>query len=358
MKSFKKLVTVIAMLTIAFSAIAQNVTIKANQVRLETVLDQITSQTGYSFVHSRPAVNPDQLVTLEVSGVSVEAALQKLFAGTSIVYEIQDKKVYLKEKSHQATATPAKKKVTGVVVDDAGLPVIGAGVVVKGTTRGASTGIDGEFSLEVSPEETLIFSSIGYDTVEILVGQQTELNITMSENSTLLQDVVVVGYGTQKKVNLTGAVSVIEGKDLNSRPVTNTAMALQGADPSLLLTTGNGSIAGDQYSVSIRGAVSLNSGDPLILIDGIEGSLSQVNPNDIESISVLKDASACAVYGAKASAGVILVNTKNGADGVTKISYNGRFSISENTTTTDFMTSSYDYVTLTNEFYNYLRLTG
>ena len=121
MKSFKKLVTVIAMLTIALSALAQNVTIKANQVRLETVLDQITSQTGYTFVHSRPAVNPDQLVTLEVSGVSLEAALQKLFADTSIIYEIQGKKIYLKEKTLQASANPAKKKITGIVVDDSGL---------------------------------------------------------------------------------------------------------------------------------------------------------------------------------------------------------------------------------------------
>ena len=169
---------------------------------------------------------------------------------------------------------------------------------------------------------------------------------------------MVVGYGTQKKVNLTGAVGVVDGKELAMRPVNSAAQALQGADPSLLLTTGNGSVEGNEYSVSIRGSVSLNSGSPLILIDGIEGSLGQVNPNDIESVSVLKDASACAIYGAKASAGVVLVNTKSGSAGKANITYNGRVSISQNTTSTDFITSSYDYVTLCNEFYEYFKGYG
>lgn len=255
----------------------------------------------------------------------------------------------------QQKQTP-QKEIKGTVKDTSGEGLIGATLVVKGTTTGFITDLDGNFVLSgISFPATLVVSYIGYSDVEITVrGNESSLEVVLDDSMIALNEVVVVGYGTQKKVNLTGAVSVIDGKELNARPVTNTAMALQGADPSLLLTTGNGSITGDQYSVAIRGSVSLNSGDPLILIDGIEGSLSQVNPNDIESISVLKDASACAVYGAKASAGVILVNTKGGSEGAAKITYNGRISLSQNTTSTDFMTSSYDYVTLTNEFYNYL----
>ena len=168
----------------------------------------------------------------------------------------------------------------------------------------------------------------------------------------------MVGYGTQKRVNVTGAVSVIDGKDLQQRPVTNAVGALQGADPSLLITTSSGTIESKNYNVSIRGTLSLNSGEPLILVDGVEGSLTQLNPNDIASISVLKDASATAIYGTKGSAGVILITTKSGEEGKLRINYNGRYSISDNTTRTDFMTSSYDYVTLCNEFYTYLKGYG
>lgn len=328
MKALKKLVTVIAMLTIALSAVAQNVTIKANQVRLETVLDQITSQTGYSFVHSRPAVNPDQLVTLEVSGASLEAALQKLFAGTSIVYEIQAKKVYLKEKTLQANATPAKKKITGVVVDDAGLPVIGAGVVIKGTTRGASTGIDGEFSLEASAKETLVFSSIGYDTVEILVGNQTEINVTMRENSMILDDVVVIGYGAVKKRDVSTAISSIKAEDIANHPISDFRQAMVGKMPGVSVMQTGGDPEGSNIMVRVRGIGSATAGnDPLYVIDGVpvEDGLSNLNANDIESMEVLKDASSAAIYGSRGSNGVILITTKKGASDKLKVNYDGYY---------------------------------
>lgn len=198
---------------------------------------------------------------------------------------------------------------------------------------------------------TLVVSYIGFADKEVTVtGTEQEVNIVLNNVQNLLDDVVVVGYGTQKKVNLTGAVAVIDGKDLNNRPVTNAAQALQGADPSLVMSMGNGSVEGNKYSVKIRGQVSLNSGSPLILVDGIESSLSQVNPNDIESVSVLKDASACSIYGATASAGVVLITTKNGKSGELKVNYNGRGGVAFNTTKTDFITTGYDYVNLSNYF--------
>lgn len=177
----------------------------------------------------------------------------------------------------QQKQTP-QKEIKGTVKDTSGEGLIGATLVVKGTTTGFITDLDGNFVLSgISFPATLIVSYIGYSDVEITVrGNESSLEVVLDDSMIALNEVVVVGYGTQKKVNLTGAVSVIDGKELNARPVTNTAMALQGADPSLLLTTGNGSIAGDQYSVAIRGSVSLNSGDPLILIDGIEGSLHRL----------------------------------------------------------------------------------
>ena len=244
--------------------------------------------------------------------------------------------------------------LTGKVTDAGGDVLVGASLVDKATGKYALTDQDGNFVLEgLSYPAVITVSYLGFGDQEFsLTGNEPQpYTLVMENGNTVLDELVVVGYGTQRRVNLTGAVSVIDGKEINSRPVTNTAMALQGADPSLVLTTSSGSIDGTNYSVNIRGKLSLNSGSPLILVDGIEGSLTQVNPNDIESISVLKDASACAIYGAKGSAGVVLITTRSGAEGDAKITYNGRVSLSSNTTSTDFITCGYDYVTLTNEFY-------
>ena len=230
----------------------------------------------------------------------------------------------------------AQSSLRGVVTDTEGEPLIGASVQVAGTSQYALTDNDGAFSIgnvRFPAQVTVSFMGMA-DKVLNLTGTEPMPLAVVLESDNVLDELVVVGYGTQKRVNLTGAVSVIDGKELNARPVTNTAMALQGADPSLVLTTSSGSIDGTNYSVNIRGKLSINSGS-----------------NDIESISVLKDASACAIYGAKASAGVILITTKSGNEGKAKVTYNGRFSISNNTTSTDFITSGYDYVSLTNKFY-------
>ena len=251
--------------------------------------------------------------------------------------------------------------VKGTVTDNTGEPLMGAGIMVKGTSNGTITDLDGNFELKgVTYPVTLVASFIGLSEKEVTLenAASSPCAIVLEEDQNYLNEVVVVGYGTQKKVNVTGAVGVVDGKELAMRPVNSAAQALQGADPSLLLTSGSGGIEGSEYSVTIRGSVSINSGSPLILIDGVEGSLSQVNPNDIESVSVLKDASACAIYGAKASAGVVLINTKNGGSGQAKINYNGRVSLVTNTTSTDFITSGYDHVTLCNEFYEYFKGYG
>ena len=259
------------------------------------------------------------------------------------------------------SASAQKSVVKGTVKDSDGELLMGAGFVVKCTSHVTITDVNGNFELDgVTYPGTLVASFIGMADQEVPLNSAAEspCEIVLGVDKNFLEEVVVVGYGTQKKVNLTGAVGVVDGEELALRPVNSAAQALQGADPSLLLTQKSGGIEGDQYSVSIRGAVSINSGSPLILIDGIEGSLTQVNPNDIESVSVLKDASACAVYGAKASAGVILVNTKNGKPGEAKITYNGRVTLATNTTSTDFIDTAYDHVTLCNEFYQYFKGYG
>ena len=214
--------------------------------------------------------------------------------------------------------------VKGVVKDTSGEPVIGASVKVKGSnTTGTVTSIDGDFSLNgVQKGQTLVITYIGCDPQEIKWTGQT-LDIVLKDNSQSLNEVVVVGYGTQKKVNVTGAVSMVGSELLEDRPVTNASQALQGAVPGLNFSTNsNGGMLDNTMAISIRGTGSIGNGSsdaPLILIDGIEGDINTVNPNDIESVSVLKDAASASIYGTRAAFGVILVTTKSGKSGKVRV---------------------------------------
>ena len=216
---------------------------------------------------------------------------------------------------------------TGVVVDATGMTVIGASVRVKGTQNGAITDLDGKFSLKnVAKGATIEITYIGYQPISVeWTGQP--LNITLQEDSELLDEVVVVGYGTQKKVNVTGAVSMVDSEVFESRPVQNVTQALQGQIPGLSMSVGaSGGELGSDMSISIRGAGTVGVGSsatPLVLIDGMEGDMNAVNPNDIESVSVLKDASASSIYGARGAFGVILITTKSGQAGKTRVNYTG-----------------------------------
>ncbi|MDR1454264.1 MAG: TonB-dependent receptor [Tannerella sp.] len=209
----------------------------------------------------------------------------------------------------------AKSRISGTVVDRTGEAVIGANIVEKGVKmNGTVTDADGKFSLEVAPGATLTVSYIGYVTQEVAVGNRTSLNITLSEDSKALEEVVVVGYGTQRKVNLTGAVAQVTGEVLENRPIVNLSQGLQGVIPNLNVTLNSGA-PGQSTSLNVRGNTSLNGGSPLVLVDNVQMSADLVNPEDIASISVLKDAASAAIYGARAAYGVILITTKNGRKG-------------------------------------------
>lgn len=237
----------------------------------------------------------------------------------------------------------------GNVVDKTGEPVIGANVVIKGTTTGVVTDFDGNFTIDVTTGTILTITYIGYNPMDITVNGQKTLTVTMSENAEALDELVVVGYGTQAKVNLTGAVSTISKEDLVNRPVTNVSSALQGLTPGVTITSGTGQPGNDASTIRVRGVGTLNNANPYILVDGIEtGTFDSIDPNDIESISVLKDAASAAIYGSKAANGVILVTTKRGKKGKTTISYNGNVSFSDVTTLIDRL-SSYDYARLYNQ---------
>ncbi len=223
-----------------------------------------------------------------------------------------------------------KNEITGVVKDASGEPIIGASVVEKGTTNGTITDFDGKFTLSVSSGAVLQISYIGYQTQELNAVAGKSLSVILKEDSEMLDEVVVVGFGTQKKVNLTGSVGIANAEELESRPVTSATQALQGLVPGLQISTNTGEMD-KSMSINIRGTGTIgegSSGSPLVLIDGMEGDLNSINPQDIENVSVLKDAAASSIYGSRAPFGVILVTTKKGKSGKASINYNNSFRIS------------------------------
>lgn len=256
-------------------------------------------------------------------------------------------------------AWAASRQVTGTITDQAGEPLVGASVMLVGSRTGCMADLDGKFSLQV-PDGTasLKVALVGYQTKTVKVPNGTNnVDIVLSEDAQTLEETVVVGYGTQKKVNLTGAVASVDGKKLEDRPASNISNMLQGSVAGLNVVTSSG-VPGSSAVLNIRGQGSINGGasggSPLVLIDGAIGEIDNINPNDVASISVIKDASAAAVYGARAAFGVILVTTKSGQDteGKATVRYNGRFGWEEPTTSKEYETTGYWSVYLNNKFYN------
>lgn len=246
----------------------------------------------------------------------------------------------------------ASYKVTGVVKDALGETVIGASVLEKGTTNGVITNLDGEFVLSVTPRSTLQVSFVGYTTQEFVIERDgMQLSVVLKEDSKMIDEVVVVAYGVQKKENLTGAVSAVNFKDVAAMPVANTANMLQGRLPGVMLT-GNGAQAGkDDPEIRVRGVGTFGNNNPMLVIDGVESPISQISQlpaDDIESVSVLKDAASAAIYGVRAANGVILVTTKRGNDGKPSISYSGSVALQQATVLPDYV-NSYEWAKMFNE---------
>lgn len=331
---------------------AQNVSFSSNKVTLKSAFEKIEKESKYKIAYNSSQLDANRSVTLTKKSDDVFGMLNQLLKGTNFTYEMEGNYIVIKPQQKAKSQAHGKKiKVRGVVKDETGEPVIGATVMEKGTTtNGVVTDLDGNYTIEIPADGMLAVSYIGCKDQDIKVNGREVINVNLADDNKVLSEVVVVGYGTQKKANLTGAVSMITADDINNRPVSNAAGALQGADPSVNLTFNSGSLDSG-YSIDIRGVASINGGSPLVLADGMEVNLSQINPNDIESISVLKDASA--IYGAKASSGVILITTKSGKDseGKASISYNGRVGWKQNTTSTDFIHTGYDHVNIVNQFY-------
>lgn len=302
------------------------VSLNMNNVLLEKVLNEIELQTEYLFIYNQQ-VNINKTVSLNVDKQTVSKVLDKIFADTDIHYRLKGKHIILSPATNAVNkAQQQNLTIKGFVKDTKGLPVIGATVIEKGTTNGTATDINGNFTLTVSSAKSLLeVSYIGYKKEEVEAMSGKPVSIVLHEDNELLDEIVVVGYGSQVKVNLTGSVASIDSKELADRPVTSVSSGLQGLVPGMTVTSGEGRPGQDGASILIRGLGTWNSASPYILIDGIQsGSMNQIDPNDIASISVLKDAASAAIYGSKAANGVILITTKRGKTGRATVNYSGK----------------------------------
>ena len=308
----------------AANADAQQVSVTVSNAKVKTVLNSIADQTGLSLAYSAQVVDLNRKVSLNFVNTEVSEVLNAMFGNTAIGYEIKDGKIYLFKAAERTTAlaNQQKKIITGTVVDPNGEAVIGANVVVKGTTNGTITDMDGKFSLEVPEGAMLLVSYIGYGDYETKVGNQSNLSITLKEDSKALDEVVVVGYGTMKKKDLTGAVGAVKGESLAARKTTQLSNALQGAVAGVTVTRDNSAPGATAGSIKVRGVTTIGDTSPLVIIDGIPGSINDVNPNDVESMSVLKDAASASIYGSRAAAGVIVITTKRAKENDLSLNYN------------------------------------
>jgi TonB-linked SusC/RagA family outer membrane protein len=317
------------------------------------VLDEIENNSEYIFFYYDDIVDTKRIVSIHVKNRTIDKILDRLFEGTGNTYVIDDRQIIISQKEPVAETAVRQqaRTITGTVTDEMNEPVAGANIVIKGTTVGTTTGVDGKFTLSTTVSgPVLIISYVGYLTQEIAVGKSdSPINIRLSESDQALEEIVVVGYGIQKKVNLSGSVAQIDSKALSNRPIQNVSSALQGLMTGVTALSGDGRPGGDNATIRVRGLGTLNTGyaSPYVLIDGVEsGTMNSLDPNDIESISVLKDASSAAIYGSKASNGVILITTRRGKSGdKPRISYNGFYSVQSATKLIDRL-SSYDYARL------------
>lgn len=336
------------------------VSLEMRNQTVKEVLDEIEEQSDFSFFFNIKHVDLDRRVSVVAKKSDIFKVLETVFAGTNVRYSVVDKKIILSTEKPVASVTQQKERtITGVVKDGMDTPIIGANILIKGTTVGTISDIDGNFALEVPDNVVLTISYIGYLTKEIKLGNEKVVNITLIEDTQSLEEVVVVGFGSQKKVNLTGSVSSVSSETFEGRSVSNVAQALQGAMPGLNIQQTQGYLDASP-SINVRGVGTIgegSSGSPLVLIDGMEGDMNRLNPQDIESVSVLKDAAASSIYGSRAPFGVILITTKRGKEGRLSVNYNNSLRWNEAINMPKSV-DSYTFATYYNEAANNAGMAG
>ncbi len=342
---------------------SQDISLSVRDAPLKSVFKAIKKQSGFVVLYNQELLEKAHPVSLSVSKMPLATFLEALFRDQPLNFRIDDRTIFLSEKKEPLSTTPvfqpaaaatlrAERPVTGVVRGQDGQVLAGASVKIKGTNKGAYTGVDGEYTLTVSASDrVLVFSFVGFLTQEAVIGNQEVINVTLRVDSIGLEDVVLIGYGSDKKVNLTGAIGSITNKQIEYKNVMQTSQVLQGEISGVTVETNTGSPGRDLATIRIRGIGTFsNAGkNPLVLVDGIPSSLDNLNPNSIQSISVLKDAASASIYGSRAANGVILIETKKGKMGKLSVNYNGYVGRQKPTEMPEFV-PAWEYAELQNEF--------
>jgi len=328
-----------------------------NDVTVREVLNQIEDQSEFYFMYETNTVDVNRRVSIDVKNRLVTDILDELFEGTDIAYRINNRQIALTAEDTANTSVGVKtvsdqqNSLSGTVTGSKGEPVPGVTVVIKGTSQGTITDVDGKYSLPNVPSDAIIvFSFVGMRTQEIAAEGRSSIDVSLTEETIGLEEVVAVGYGVQKKVNLTGAISTVTfDEEVANRPITNASQALSGKVTGVWVSQNSGKPGSDGAQLRVRGWGTLNNANPLVIIDGIEGTFDQINPNDIESIAVLKDAASAAIYGSKAANGVVLITTKMGKEGERlQVNLNSYYGIQSLGRRYDVITNSAEHMKITN----------
>ena len=321
---------------------AQSISLNLSNVSVKTAMETLQKEYGYSFVFASGDVDTQKTISVRVQNVLIDEVVRQILQGQNdLVYEINNKNIIVRKQ--------IQRTVTGTVTDETGEPMPGVNIIIKGTIAGVISDVNGKYTI-IAPDKdaVLIFSFVGYAAQEFLVGDQRTINVTLGEETRQIEEVVVVGYGTQKKINLTGAVDQVTSKQFENRPVANITQMLQGAVPNLNISLDDGK-PNRSASYNIRGITSIGAGGgALVLIDGVESDPAMLNPNDVESVTVLKDAASSAIYGSRAPYGVVLITTKEPDRVKDKftVNYTSSVSIEIPTAIPDVVSDGYVYALL------------
>ena len=360
-----RLTSYLVLLTI-FQAVAGNsysqntrLSFKMNDAKVKEVLNVIEEKSEFYFLFNSKLVDVDRTVDINVSNQQVDKILNNLFAGYNVGYTVIDRQIII-----QPTEAPVElnvsqqRQISGVVNDENGEPVPGTSVIVKGTTRGVMTGIDGKYQLGLTDgDKVLVFSFVGMKAQEVTIGDQRTINVTLEQENFGIEEVVAIGYGVQRKVTSTGSVVSSKGAELEKSPGTNLTNNLVGRMPGLTAVTRSGEPGADGARLRIRGSNTLGDNNPLIVVDGVANrSMERLNPSDIETVTILKDASA-AIYGSQAANGVILITTKRGSLGKPKVTINMNQGFNQPTRIPE-MADAAQYATMLNEINYYKNPAG
>ncbi len=368
------LLLTVAFLNVSATGTAQTVTFSGKQAPLEKAFTAIKKQTGYVVFYDYKLVEGLKPVNVQAVNLPLETFLQQILKGQPLDYSIEGKTIIISAEAaakiaianNQPATALARQEITGTVTDANNTPLPGISVTIKGTNTGTTTDGNGKFSLQANPGQVLVFSSIGFQSQEVKVGSTSSINIQLNPASNELDESVVIGYGTAIRRSNTGSVSSVKSRDIASQPVMDPLAALAGRVPGFFVSSSNG-LPGSSFKVMLRGQNSISGGnEPLYIIDGVpfyseplnqftsangtQSPLAAINPSDIESISVLKDADATAIYGSRGANGVILINTKKGKAGTTRFNFNAYTGASKVVNTLD-MLSTPEYIQLRKEAY-------